>query len=121
MEAQYYLWALGIYGLSALGCIIVWYRMTRGISIRAVKVFLRGSAWIALCTIWPVAEESISLSPAFFTMLFDGLTHGVDEMMRTGRILAGLWVLLVVLILFDLIFNRSPEKTPEDDSQAASV
>ncbi|MCL6416897.1 hypothetical protein MIB92_14645 [Aestuariirhabdus sp. Z084] len=118
MGTQYYLWAWGVYWLSALGCLLVWYRITRPLANRTFKILLRAGAWIVLCTPWPQSGDSGPLSPAFLTMLFDGLSLGPDAMLRTAPVLLGLLSLLLVLLLLDLMFNRTAQKSSPSEKSA---
>ncbi|RRJ84555.1 hypothetical protein [Aestuariirhabdus litorea] len=117
MGAQYYLWAWGVYWLAAMGCLLVWYRMTRSIRARSLKILLRAGAWIVLCTPWPQGNESGPLSPAFLTMLFDGLTLGPESMLRTLPVLLGLLALLLFLLLVDAVWGAGKrEQRPPQSS-----
>ncbi|WP_426416949.1 hypothetical protein [Aestuariirhabdus sp. LZHN29] len=117
MDQQYYLWAWSVYWLAASGCLLVWYRITRPIGSRMIKIFFRASAWIVLCTPWPQSDAGQTLSPAFFTMLFDGLSYGPESMLRTAPVLIGLGALLVVLLLVDgFFYNAKSQRLPSGGS-----
>ncbi|RDH43500.1 hypothetical protein [Zooshikella ganghwensis] len=112
MDATHYLYAWMIYLASAAGCFLVWYRMTR-ICWRWLRWFLRGFALVLLFTPWYVNVEQDYLGPAFLIAGFDGLTLGLEAIMRAGHVLLAALAVMIVLWVLALVLIPAPAVRPK--------
>lgn len=86
-----YLISWGIYLVSALVCLFVWFRMTRFISVEALRDWMRVPMIVLLFLPLSVSEGSQALAPAVMALMFEILTGGLKTAERAGiPLLAGL-------------------------------
>ncbi|MCL6268641.1 hypothetical protein M3P05_01565 [Sansalvadorimonas sp. 2012CJ34-2] len=118
MTLTQYLVAWMVYILASLGCLAVWWRMTRGFG-PALSAWLRLFAAVLVLTPGLTSPDMHYMSPAFLGALFDGLTNGPEAMMRNGILLGGV---LIIVSVGKILFFRSPKKraTRKDTSHRSN-
>lgn len=82
-ESQYLLVWAG-YLVGALGCFLVWLRMTRNVRWLWLRRLLQMSAVAVLFTPWSVRMGEDELAPALMVSLFDSLLQGPEAFFRAG-------------------------------------
>ncbi len=93
MDFSPYLLTWAGYLVGALGCLLVWLRMTRNLGWAGTRRFLQLAAAALLLTPWTVASERSELAPALMVALFDSLQLGPQAFWRAG--IALLWALVL--------------------------
>ncbi|WP_422133704.1 MULTISPECIES: hypothetical protein [unclassified Endozoicomonas] len=100
MTSSQFILGWTIYLAGAMGCLVSLIMITGRLPAR-LKWVLRFTAAALLCTPWWITRGSDLLSPALFTMIYDGMTHGFEAMSRTGMIIvfaAGLAALIAFVL-----------------------
>ncbi|WP_252180012.1 hypothetical protein [Endozoicomonas sp. 4G] len=100
MTSSHFILGWAAYLVGATGCLVSLILITRRLSVR-VKRALRFAAAALLYTPWWLTAGSDLLSPALFTMMYDGMTHGVEAMTRAGLITlitAGAALLIAIIL-----------------------
>jgi len=111
MTTHQYIIAWAVYLVGALGCLAVWWRMTRPFGQGFPRRFLRMIAAFAILTPAISNPGMGFLGPALLVCLFDGLSHGPEAMLRTAPlVLISLLVATLLAALGGLFI-----KTPKDD------
>ncbi|MBD1553963.1 MFS transporter [Pseudomonas typographi] len=87
MTENDYLIAWGIYAFAALGCLLVWFRLTRWMW-RWLREPLRLLAAVAVCTPTAVDSSSAKLAPAIAIAALDILFKDTSHLWQTAPILA---------------------------------
>lgn len=93
LSTQEYLISWGVYLLSVLGLMVVWWRMSFWLRPPALRNVVRLSAAIALLTPYPVPGQEAFLAPALMMTFLEGLffeAYGFKH--------AGIPLLMAVLI-----------------------
>ena len=79
-----YLLSWGIYLLSAMVCLFIWWRMTRPVAWAVLRGWLRVSVAVLLLLPLSAYEGSQSMAPAVMALVFESMTMGVDASGRGG-------------------------------------
>ena len=110
MTLTQYLIAWTLYILAAMGCLAVWWQMTKGLK-NAIASWLRLWASVAVLTPGFTSQDMTWMTPALPAALYDLLTHSPEGM--TGNIIL-LIVALVIATVIKLLFfrNAKAEKKP---------
>ncbi len=112
MTLTQYLIAWTIYCTAAIGCLAVWWRMTRPLN-PTLASWLRLWASVAILIPGITNQGEQWLSPALLAALYDGLTNGPEAITRNGILVVGA---LAVATLIKLIFFRSRKLSPKTDN-----
>lgn len=108
MEASQLAWTLYIIG--GLGCgLAAWFLFRRlgreWAHIAAVSV------WVLLLTPYALDAETMTMAPALFILVMDGLTNGFESVKPIAVLLLGLWLIgLILSLLFQLLTRRSGKR-----------
>lgn len=119
MTTTQYLMGWIAYLAGATGCILALWLITRGAPVRLRRA-LRLSLAALLLTPWWLSPEHDLLSPALFTMIYDGLGRGFEAMPRAGLvtvIATGAAALIAVI----LPVRQAPKKKQADDKPGKSA
>ncbi|MTI14355.1 hypothetical protein [Sansalvadorimonas verongulae] len=105
MTLTQYLIAWTVYITAAIGCLVVWGRMTAGLNPKLAS-WLR--FWAASLVLTPgfTDQDMTWFSPATLAMIYDGLTHGPESMVHNGIVVV---VSLIVFSLLKLLFFSTPK------------
>ena len=121
MSLTQYLIAWTVYIAAALGCLLVWGKITASLNYKLAS-WLR--FWAAALVLTPgfTNPEMTWFSPAFLAMIYDGLTHGPEHMTQNAMMVAGG---LVVFTAIKLLFFRNPtppvSKPAKGDTEEPAV
>ncbi|KEQ17729.1 hypothetical protein [Endozoicomonas numazuensis] len=85
MTSSHFIIGWAVYLAGATGCLLALMLITGRLPVR-FKRALRFTTAALLYTPWWLSPGSNLLSPALFTMAYDGLTDGIEGMARTGLI-----------------------------------
>lgn len=103
MTENDYLIAWGIYAFAALGCLLVWFRLTRWMW-RWLREPLRLLAAVAVCTPTAVDSSSAKLAPAIAIAALDILFKDTSHLWQTAPVLAMYAAIaMVVYVVFALL------------------
>lgn len=92
--------AWAAYCAGALGCLLVWWRMTKPLPWSPVRQLLRILVAAFLLVPAPVAPGMDELAPAFVVLLFDmTLVKGGDALHAAPYLIYGLMLGLVILVI----------------------
>lgn len=109
MESYQLAWLL--YSLGGLGCgLAAWFLFRR--FGREWGHFFMISLWVLLLTPYAL-DETMTMAPAIFILIMDGLVDGFDSVKPITMLLLGLWLIgLILSLLFQLASRRSRSKPP---------
>lgn len=77
------IWGWGLYGAGVLACLIALWMITGKIPTR-IRRMIRTGAAVMLLTPWWHSPDVNLLIPAFWVMIYDGLSNGFPAMARPG-------------------------------------
>jgi len=106
LESLNYVWAWCFYLLSAVGLIIVFWRMTRNMTWRRTRRALRSLAAVLLLTPISVVDQGSWLAPAFLAGGYDWILGDTESAARAGMYLLSAYALLVAVILLESVLRR---------------
>ncbi|UZE97797.1 hypothetical protein [Alkalimarinus alittae] len=104
--SQSYLIAWGIYLLSALGLIIVFWRMTRSIPFKDVKKVLRLVGVVLLLTPVDLGLEATWFAPAYLVGGYEWIIGNSHLAIKAGIHLLGALTLLTALLTLEYIVRK---------------
>lgn len=103
-----YAWA--IYFAGSLGCTIAAWWMF----LWAWR-FVRYAAVVTVMTIlftpYAIDAETMTMAPAIYTLVFEGLSNGLPAIMPLIKVMVGIWLISIILIAVYVILTR---KTHEE-------
>jgi len=96
-----YVIAWSVYYVAAACCLLVWWRMTRGIKGVSYRDLLRGLMAVILLTPWFAGDSQEFFAPAIMVLGMDVLLDGTRNGLKGGVVLlvATFLMLLVLLVL----------------------
>lgn len=105
MESYQLAWLLYIIG--GIGCgLAAWFLFRR--FGREWGHFFTVSIWVVLLTPYALDAETMTMAPAIFILLMDGLMNGFDTVKPITMLLLGVWLVALVLsLIFQLLTRRS--------------
>lgn len=106
MENSGYILAWLVYLISALGLVIVFWRMTRSLSWRRVRRGLRAMAVAVLFTPINASDDGLWLAPAYLVGLYDWVQGYTDKAAEAGAFMLYAFVLMVGVILLESVMRR---------------
>ena len=106
MELSGYVIAWLVYLLSAVGLVIVFWRMTRNIKWRRTRRGLRAMAAAVLFTPVNIVDEGMWLAPAYLVGFYDWILGNTEKAMQAGVFMAYAFVLMVAVILLEAVLRR---------------
>lgn len=102
-SSQEYLFSWGMYLLSVLGLMIVWWRMTGWVRPPVLRNILRVSALVALLTPYPVPDQESFLAPALMMTFLEGLFYEAYGFARAGiPLILAVIIANIVYLVIDL-------------------
>lgn len=101
-----YLIAWVLYLLSALGLVIVFWRMTRRLTWRRTRRSLRAMTAVVLFTPMNIIEDEFWLAPAYLVGLYDIALGNFDKALEVGSYMLAAFVLMVAVILLESVLRR---------------
>ncbi len=107
MTAYQLVWVL--YVIGGLGCGLAAWLLFRRLG-REWGLFFMLTLWVLLLTPYALDKESMTLAPAIFILVMDGLTHGFESVKPIGFLLAAIWFVALILSLAYLLLTRSRNK-----------
>ena len=108
MELPAYLIAWCLYLLSALGIVIVFWRMTRNLKLqwRRTRRALRAFTAVVLFTPLNIIDGELWLAPAYLVGLYDVALGNMDKAYETAMFMGAAFVLMVAVILLESVLRR---------------
>lgn len=75
------------------------------------------SLWVLLLTPYAIDAETMTMAPAIFILVMDGIAEGFETVKAVAVLLLGLWLvtLIVLLLLQLLLLRRKPGATARSD------
>ncbi|MGI9274360.1 MAG: hypothetical protein ACR2PT_05825 [Endozoicomonas sp.] len=116
MTSTQYIMGWAVYLSAATGCLLALWLITGRLGPRFRRV-LRLTAAVLLYVPWWTSPDLDLLSPALLTMLFDGLSDGLEGMSRAGLIVvisSGAAAILAICLPV-----RAEPKASKDDKRKA--
>ena len=98
-----YAWMIYAFGSIGL-CIATWWmflwawRFVRYAAVVTVLVFL--------ATPYAIDQQTMIMAPAIFTLVFEGISSGADAIKPLIKLMAGIWLIAIILIAVFVIFTR---------------
>jgi len=114
-----YAWA--IYFAGSLGCTIAAWWMF----LWAWR-FIRYTAVVTVMTIlftpYAIDAQTMTMAPAIYTLVFEGLSQGITPIMPLIKVMVGIWLIGIILVLvFVLLTRKSTQtKSPRNNSRSRS-
>ncbi len=105
-----YLIAWLIYLLAGVGCCLVWWRATRGLTQKALRDLLRGFPVVLIFTPWYAGGTDEFFAPAIVVLLFDVMLAGAKNGLKGGVVLLS----MLFLVLLFLTVKQFQRKRPLD-------
>ena len=107
--------AWAIYFAGSLGCTIAaWW-----LFLWAWR-FVRYSAVVTVMTIlftpYAIDPQTMTMAPAIYTMVFDGLSLGVDSIKPLIKLMIGIWLIAIILVAVFVILTRKSGHQHADHS-----
>lgn len=115
MTSIQYAWA--IYFGGALGCTIAAWWMF----LWAWR-FVRYAAVVTVMTIlftpYAIDPQTMTMAPAIYTLVFEGITQGIDAIKPLIKLMIGIWLIGIILVLVFVVLTRNTGKqhVPEPGS-----
>jgi len=106
MDLSGYVLAWLAYLLAATGLVIVFWRMTVGISWRRTRRSLRAIAAAVLFTPINIAQDGLWLAPAYLVGLYDWIQGFHDKALEAAVYMAYAFALMVIVILLESVLRR---------------
>lgn len=106
MEISSYLTAWGIYLLSAIGLVLVFWRMTRNLKLRRTRRLLRSAVAVILFTPINIVAGSIWLAPAYLVGSYDWILGQTEKALEAGMYLGVAYVLMIFIIMLESVMRR---------------
>lgn len=98
-----YAWA--IYFAGSLGCTIAAWWMF----LWAWR-FVRYTAVVTVMTIlftpYAIDAETMTMAPAIYTLVFEGLSNGPQAIMPLVKVMVGIWLIGIILVAVFVVFTR---------------
>lgn len=113
-----YAWA--IYFAGSLGCTIAAWWMF----LWAWR-FVRYSAVITVMTIlftpYAIDAQTMTMAPAIYTLVFDGLSQGPQAIMPLVKVMVGIWLIGIILALVFVVLTRKSgeQKSPRNNPRGS--
>lgn len=129
MEAYKFAWLM--YTLGSVGCGIAAWLLFRRFG-REWSIFFCTTVLALLLTPYAINAKDMTMAPALFVAVFEGLTQGIETIKPVIKVLLGVWLLALVVSLLCLLAARRyghpndsgyaqptpAEHYPGDDEQA---
>jgi energy-coupling factor transporter transmembrane protein EcfT len=107
LESLSYLAAWGVYLLSAVMLIVVFWRMTRGLRLRRTRRSLRALVGVLLLTPINISMDGgVWLAPAYLVGGYDWVLGHTDKAFQAGVYIASAYVLLIVVVMLESVMRR---------------
>lgn len=95
-----------IYLMSALGLVIVFWRMTRGLKWRRTRRSLRAIVAVVLFTPINIGPDGLWLAPAYLVGLYDWIQGDFEKAQQAGVFMLYAFVLMIIVILLESVLRR---------------
>ena len=106
MEIPAYLTAWTLYLLSAIGLVIIFWRITRPLKLRRTRRSLRALAAVILFTPINIVDGEHWLAPAYLVGGYDWVLNKTDKAMEAGIYLSAAYTLMIIMILLESVLRR---------------
>lgn len=95
-----------IYVAGGLGCCVsVWWMLLR--AWRFIRYSAVVTVVVILFTPFAIDRESMALAPAIFTLVFDGMAQGSEAIKPLMKLMAGIWLIAIILVSVFVILTRN--------------
>jgi hypothetical protein len=108
VEASQLAWTLYIIG--GLGCGLAAWFLFRRLGREWAQIAAL-SVWVLLLTPYALDAETMTMAPAVFILIMDGLTNGFDAVKPIGVLLLGLWLVCLIISLLLQLLARGLRKS----------
>lgn len=116
-----YLIAWSIYYLAAIGCCVVWWKITSKIGSRSLREVLRGLAVVLAFTPWYAGETVEFWAPAVVVLMMDILLEGTAAGLKGGVVLLITTFLMLLVLLVRALLRRRKVAAVEPASMSAEA
>lgn len=115
LSTEEYLLSWGMYLLSVLGLMIVWWHMSSWVRPPVLRNVLRITALVALVTPYPVPGQESFLAPAFMMTFLEGLFFEAYGFAHAGiPLILAVVIANIVYLMADLIWQMFRRRRPGD-------
>jgi len=120
LTAIQYAWI--IYFAGSLGCTIAAWWMF----LWAWR-FVRYSAVVTVMTIlftpYAIDAQTMTMAPAIYTLVFEGMSQGVQSIMPLIKVMVGIWLIGEILVLVFVVLTRTSgeKKSPRNPRGSSST
>ncbi len=98
-----YAWA--IYFAGSLGCTIAAWWMFLW-AWRFVRYAAVVTVMTMLFTPYAIDAETMTMAPAIYTLVFEGISNGPQAIMPLVKVMVGIWLIGIILVAVFVIFTR---------------
>jgi beta-lactamase regulating signal transducer with metallopeptidase domain len=110
-----YQFAWTVYAIGAVGCAVAAWLLFRRFG-REWAHFFFVSVLALLLTPYAIDSENMTMAPALFFIVIEGITEGMDAVMPVVMVVLGVWLAgLVISLLLQLAARRFSRKSPTPD------
>jgi len=106
LDSYSYIAAWLVYLLSALGLVLVFWRLTRRLSLRRTRRALRAMVAVLLFTPIVIVEDSFWFAPAYLVGGYDWILGNTERAVEAGIYLSAAYSLMVVVMLLEALLRR---------------
>ncbi len=104
MTSIQYAWM--VYAAGSLGCCIATWWMFLW-AWRFVRYCAVVTVMVILFTPFAIDQETMAMAPAIYTLIFDGLSLGIDSVKPLITLMLGVWLVGIILALLLVLFTRN--------------
>lgn len=107
MTQMQYAWL--IYAAGSLGCCIATWWMFLW-AWRFIRYSMVVTVMVILVTPYAIDAQTMLMAPAIYTMVFDGLSSGMEAIKPVIKLMVGIWLIAITLVLVFVILTRGSAK-----------
>lgn len=101
-----YAWV--IYLAGSLGCTIAAWWMFLW-AWRFVRYAAVVTVMTLLFTPYAIDAETMTMAPAIYTLVFEGMSQGLPAIMPLIKVMVGIWLIGILLVLVFVVLTRGPK------------
>lgn len=109
--------AWAIYFAGSLGCCIAaWWLFLW--AWRFVRYSAVATVMTILFTPYAIDSQTMKMAPAIYTLIFDGISHGIEAIKPLIKLMIGIWLIAIILVGVFVILTRKRAHVHADHSHA---